>query len=191
MDAESTSPDENFAEEQRAALDAMKLPQAPVDRIVKEVLPAGFHAQKEVRVAFARALSIFIVCLGTSAQECAQQAKRKGIVLKDVSQAVAKMQLELPEIRSLVQNFKQAAAAEKAAAKTQRSAANTTANETIDADATTAELNDETAIADETNDEVEAPSERSEIERPAAHPIEHLDDTAEQPADVSMEDRTD
>ncbi|KAI6180313.1 DNA polymerase epsilon subunit 3 [Aphelenchoides besseyi] len=114
-----------FEHEQRQYAELLRLPQASIDRIVREVLPNGFHAQKEVRVAFARAVAVFILSIGSAAFEAAQQSKRKGIVQRDVTQALAKMQLNLPELKQLAQQFKQQMAAQKA----DTSAA--TANESI------------------------------------------------------------
>lgn len=37
---------EEFMEEQKRAAEAMRLPQAPIDRIIKEMLPNGMHASK-------------------------------------------------------------------------------------------------------------------------------------------------
>lgn len=35
-----------FMEEQKRAAEIMKLPQAPIDRIVREMLPPGIHVSK-------------------------------------------------------------------------------------------------------------------------------------------------
>jgi hypothetical protein len=47
-EVESTSEgmSKEMLEEQRQLAEAMRLPQAPIDRIVKEVLPPGMHASK-------------------------------------------------------------------------------------------------------------------------------------------------
>ncbi|KAI6231159.1 DNA polymerase epsilon subunit 3 [Aphelenchoides besseyi] len=112
IDVEADAASE-FEREQRDYAEVLRLPQAPIDRIVREVLPSGFHAQKEVRVAFARAVAVFILSVGSAAFDSAQQSKRKGIVQRDVTQALAKMQLNLPELKQLAQQFKQQTAAQK------------------------------------------------------------------------------
>lgn len=39
-------PSDEFMEEQKRAADAMKLPQAPIDRIIKEMLPPGMQCTR-------------------------------------------------------------------------------------------------------------------------------------------------
>ncbi|CAD5231714.1 unnamed protein product [Bursaphelenchus xylophilus] len=86
-------------------VEVLKLPQAPIDRIIKECLPAGFHASKETRTVFARAVAVFVLCLGTAASDNAKLGKRKTINVKDVKNALRMMRLDLPEIDELVERF--------------------------------------------------------------------------------------
>lgn len=51
---------------------------------------------------FARAVSVFVLCLGTASSENARSAKRKAIGLKDVRAALKSMNLMMPEIDVLV-----------------------------------------------------------------------------------------
>ncbi|KAI6190530.1 hypothetical protein M3Y97_00128000 [Aphelenchoides bicaudatus] len=150
-------PSDEFMEEQKRAADAMKLPQAPIDRIIKEMLPPGMQCTRETRAIFSRAVSVFIICLGTASHDSAVSAKRKGILEKDVLSALKKMHLNIPEITMLLENFKANAEQQKQAKAADSSKVNDTNAEEANVEETNVEeTNAEEANVEETNADEEA-----------------------------------
>lgn len=105
---------------------------------------------QETRAIFSRAVSVFIICLGTASHDSAVSAKRKGILEKDVLSALKKMHLNIPEITMLLENFKANAEQQKQAKAADSSKVNdTNAEETNVEETNVEETNVEETNADE------------------------------------------
>ncbi|XP_034946768.1 DNA polymerase epsilon subunit 3 [Chelonus insularis] len=89
-------------------LEDLNLPNAVVTRIIKEALPDGVTVGKEARVAVAKAASIFILYLTTSANTLAKKANRKTITGQDVLQAMEEIEFDrfINPLNEALSNFK-------------------------------------------------------------------------------------
>lgn len=72
----------------------LNLPASVVTRIIKESLPSNANVSKEARVAVAKAASIFVLYLTSTANNIATQAKRKTISGQDVLKALTESDFE-------------------------------------------------------------------------------------------------
>ncbi|KAK0181382.1 hypothetical protein PV327_003674 [Microctonus hyperodae] len=86
----------------------LNLPNAVVTRIIKEALPDGVTIGKEARVAIAKAASIFILYLTTSANTVAKKGNRKTITGADVIQAMEDIEFDrfIDSLKEALENFK-------------------------------------------------------------------------------------
>ncbi|KAK0078227.1 hypothetical protein PV325_002800 [Microctonus aethiopoides] len=86
----------------------LNLPNAVVTRIIKEALPDGVTVGKEARVAIAKAASIFILYLTTSANTVAKKGNRKTITGADVIQAMEDIEFDrfIDSLKEALENFK-------------------------------------------------------------------------------------
>ncbi|XP_011313919.1 DNA polymerase epsilon subunit 3 [Fopius arisanus] len=89
-------------------LEDLNLPNAVVTRIIKEALPDGVTVGKEARVAVAKAASIFILYLTTTANTIAKKGNRKTISGPDVLQAMEDIEFDrfIEPLREALENFK-------------------------------------------------------------------------------------
>jgi DNA polymerase epsilon subunit 3 len=65
-----------------------ELPLACVNRVLKAALPGNFSLTKETRLAFARAVGVFVFYLTHCASEVSRDSKRQTIVTNDVIKAL-------------------------------------------------------------------------------------------------------
>lgn len=72
----------------------MLLPNAVVQRIIKEALPAGINVGKEARETISRAASIFVLYLTSTARDQLQLRNQKTLTPADVTLALQKMEME-------------------------------------------------------------------------------------------------
>ncbi|KAL1117471.1 hypothetical protein AAG570_004796 [Ranatra chinensis] len=72
----------------------LNLPNAVVTRIMRECLPEGVSVAKEARTAVARAASVFVLYLTSSANSAAVQSSRKTIAANDVFKALEETNFE-------------------------------------------------------------------------------------------------
>ncbi|KAL7291497.1 DNA polymerase epsilon subunit 3 [Trichogramma pretiosum] len=89
-------------------LEDLNLPNAVVTRIVKEALPDGVTVAKEARAAVAKAASIFILYLTSSANVIAKKSNRKTVSGTDVIQAMEDIEFEqfVEPLNEALENFK-------------------------------------------------------------------------------------
>ncbi|XP_035725084.1 DNA polymerase epsilon subunit 3-like [Vespa mandarinia] len=89
-------------------LEDLNLPNAVVTRIIKEALPDGVTIGKDARTAIAKASSIFILYLTSSANIIAKKANRKTISGTDVIQAMADIDFDqfVDPLQESLENFK-------------------------------------------------------------------------------------
>ncbi|KAK2585091.1 hypothetical protein KPH14_008603 [Odynerus spinipes] len=89
-------------------LEDLNLPNAVITRIIKEALPDGVTIGKDARTAVAKASSIFILYLTSSANIIAKKANRKTISSTDVIQAMADIDFEqfVDPLQESLENFK-------------------------------------------------------------------------------------
>uniref|UniRef100_A0A1B6FF89 DNA polymerase epsilon subunit 3 n=1 Tax=Cuerna arida TaxID=1464854 RepID=A0A1B6FF89_9HEMI len=89
-------------------LEDLNLPIAVVARLVKEGLPEGVSVTKEAKTAVARAASVFVLYITSSANTIAMRNKRKTINSDDVLQAVVDTEYEWLEdpLKESLEDFK-------------------------------------------------------------------------------------
>ncbi|XP_046735098.1 DNA polymerase epsilon subunit 3 [Diprion similis] len=89
-------------------LEDLNLPNAVVTRIIKESLPDGVNIGKEARAAVAKAASIFILYITSTANTIAKKGKRKTISGTDVIQAIEEIEFDqfLEPLQEALENFK-------------------------------------------------------------------------------------
>ncbi|XP_015586095.1 DNA polymerase epsilon subunit 3 isoform X2 [Cephus cinctus] len=89
-------------------LEDLNLPNAVVTRIVKEALPNGVTIGKEARAAVAKAASIFILYLTSTANSIAKKGNRKTISGPDVIQAMEEIEFDqfIDHLQEALENFK-------------------------------------------------------------------------------------
>lgn len=75
-------------------LEDLNLPNAVVTRIIREALPDGITVAKEARAAVAKAASIFILYLTSSANMIAKKNNRKTISGPDVLAAIEEVEFD-------------------------------------------------------------------------------------------------
>lgn len=75
-------------------LEDLNLPNAVVARLIKDVLPDHTNIAKEARTAIARAASVFVLYLTSSANSVALKSNRKTINAQDVLQAIIDTEFE-------------------------------------------------------------------------------------------------
>lgn len=78
-------------------LEDLNLPISVIARLIKDALPEGTIVSKEARTAIARAASVFVLYLTSSANNVAIKGKRKTISGEDVFQAVVDTEFEMFE----------------------------------------------------------------------------------------------
>ncbi|KAG7211489.1 hypothetical protein KM043_010761 [Ampulex compressa] len=91
-------------------LEDLNLPNAVVTRIIKEALPDGVTIGKDARTAIAKASSIFILYLTSSANIIAKKGNRKTISGPDVIQAMTDIEFEqfIDPLQDSLENFRKA-----------------------------------------------------------------------------------
>lgn len=89
-------------------LEDLNLPNAVVTRIIKEALPDGISVGKEARLAVAKASSIFILYLTSTANSIAKKHNRKTISGSDVIQAIEDIEFDhfKSPLNDALENFK-------------------------------------------------------------------------------------
>ncbi|XP_011494509.1 PREDICTED: DNA polymerase epsilon subunit 3 [Ceratosolen solmsi marchali] len=89
-------------------LEDLNLPNAVVTRIVREALPDGVTVAKEARAAVAKAASIFILYLTSSANIIAKKSNRKTVSGQDVIQAMEDIEFDqfIAPLQEALENFK-------------------------------------------------------------------------------------
>jgi len=89
-------------------LEDLNLPNAVVTRIIKEALPDGVTVGKDARTAVAKAASIFILYLTSSANIVAKKGNRKTISGPDVMQAMIDIDFDqfIDPLQESLENFK-------------------------------------------------------------------------------------
>lgn len=89
-------------------LEDLNLPNTVVTRIMKEALPDKIAIGKDARVAVAKASSIFILYLTSTANSIAKKSNRKTISGSDVVQAIEDIEFEQfkPPLHEALENFK-------------------------------------------------------------------------------------
>ncbi|KAI4503885.1 hypothetical protein M0802_001288 [Mischocyttarus mexicanus] len=100
-------------------LEDLNLPNAVVTRIVKEALPDGVTIGKDARTAIAKASSIFILYVTSSANIIAKKANHKTISGADVLQAMADIDFDqfVDPLQESLENFKRTQKEKKDATK--------------------------------------------------------------------------
>lgn len=98
-------------------LEDLNLPNAVVTRIIKEALPDGVTVGKDARTAVAKAASIFILYLTSSANVIAKKGNRKTISGQDVIQAMMDIEFEqfVDSLQESLENFRKAQKEKKGA----------------------------------------------------------------------------
>lgn len=91
-------------------LEDLNLPNAVVTRIIKEALPDGVTVGKDARTAVAKAASIFILYLTSTANVIAKKGNRKTISGQDVIQAMTDIEFDqfVDPLQESLENFKKA-----------------------------------------------------------------------------------
>ncbi|EZA47092.1 hypothetical protein DMN91_004368 [Ooceraea biroi] len=89
-------------------LEDLNLPNAVVTRIIKEALPDGITIGKDARIAVAKAASIFILYLTSSANVIAKKGNRKTISGPDVIQAMVDIEFDqfVDTLQESLENFR-------------------------------------------------------------------------------------
>ncbi|XP_043474929.1 DNA polymerase epsilon subunit 3-like [Leptopilina heterotoma] len=89
-------------------LEDLNLPNAVVTRIIKEALPDGISVGKDARLAVAKASSIFILYLTSTANSIAKKHNRKTISGSDVIQAIEDIEFDQfkSPLNEALENFK-------------------------------------------------------------------------------------
>ncbi|CAG9854750.1 unnamed protein product [Phyllotreta striolata] len=75
-------------------LDDLNLPNASVQKIIKEVLPDSVNIGKDARSALSRAASVFVLYVTSQASNEAQKGNRKTLTPKDVMTALTELEFE-------------------------------------------------------------------------------------------------
>ncbi|KRT79900.1 hypothetical protein AMK59_7868 [Oryctes borbonicus] len=75
-------------------LEDLNLPNAPVQRIIKEVLPESVIIGKDVKAAVAKAASMFILYITSLSTQIAQKVNRKTLVAQDIFDALEEAEFE-------------------------------------------------------------------------------------------------
>ncbi|XP_033340251.1 DNA polymerase epsilon subunit 3 Chrac-14 [Megalopta genalis] len=91
-------------------LEDLNLPNAVVTRIIKEALPEGVTIAKDARIAVAKASSIFILYLTSSANIIAKKGNRKMLSAQDVLQAMNDVEFDqfIDPLHESLENFRKA-----------------------------------------------------------------------------------
>lgn len=69
-------------------LEDLNLPQASVQKIIKEALPDNVNIGKDVRAALSRAASMFILYITAQGTQIAQKSNRKTLTAQDMFEAL-------------------------------------------------------------------------------------------------------
>lgn len=69
-------------------IEDLNLPNSVITRLMKEGLPDGINIGRDARIAVARATSVFILFLTSSANSAAMSANRKTITANDIFKAL-------------------------------------------------------------------------------------------------------
>lgn len=103
-------------------LEDLNLPNAVVSRIVKEALPDGVTVGKEAKAAVAKAASIFILYLTSSANMIAKKSNRKTVSGQDVLQAMDNIEFGhfIDPLNEALENFKKTQKEKKDAAASKK-----------------------------------------------------------------------
>jgi len=72
----------------------LSLPNAVVQRIIKEAVPPGTIVAKDARLAISRATSLFVLYIGQAAMEFAIKNKRKTVKESDLIDALKEAEFE-------------------------------------------------------------------------------------------------
>ncbi|GJQ76834.1 putative sequence-specific DNA binding protein [Trypoxylus dichotomus] len=75
-------------------LEDLNLPNAPVQRIIKEVLPESVIIGKDVKAAVAKAASMFILYITSLSTQIAQKVNRKTLAAQDIFDALEEAEFE-------------------------------------------------------------------------------------------------
>ncbi|XP_025837025.1 DNA polymerase epsilon subunit 3 [Agrilus planipennis] len=96
-------------------IEDLNLPTAPIQRIIKEVLPSNINLSKDTKSSLARAASVFILYVTSHASQLAQKSNRKTMLGQDIIEALENLEFEelvdpvktsLDEYKSQVKNKK-------------------------------------------------------------------------------------
>ncbi|KAG5899789.1 hypothetical protein JTB14_006124 [Gonioctena quinquepunctata] len=75
-------------------LEDLNLPNASVQKIIKEALPDSVNIGKDARSALSRAASVFVLYVTSQASNEAQKNSRKTLIGKDVIKALEELEFE-------------------------------------------------------------------------------------------------
>lgn len=75
-------------------LEDVNLPNASVQRIIKEVLPDSLSVGKDVKAAVAKAASMFILYITSLSTQSAQKMNRKTLTAQDIFDALDEAEFE-------------------------------------------------------------------------------------------------
>lgn len=87
----------------------LNLPLANISRIIRDALPENVGMDRETRVAIARATSVFIMYLASTAAANAEKANHKTFTAADVFEAVDEMEFDtfLAPMRDALNAYRQ------------------------------------------------------------------------------------
>nr|CAI5838673.1 unnamed protein product [Callosobruchus analis] len=75
-------------------LEDLTLPNASVQKIIKEALPDNTNVGKDARLALSRAASVFVLYVTSQASNEAQKVNRKTLTKEDVINALKDLEFE-------------------------------------------------------------------------------------------------
>ncbi|OAF66518.1 DNA polymerase II subunit 3 [Intoshia linei] len=86
----------------------LNLPQACVNRIIKEAIPPNVHVSKEVKTVISKAASVFVLYTTACANNLAISNKRKTLLAKDIIEAMNGMNFStfVPELETSLKVFR-------------------------------------------------------------------------------------
>jgi len=186
--ATPTAPKTTGQKRERPADDAvvpvpedMALPGAAIMRIVKSKLPDGVMINKDAKVAFAKACSIFILYISTIASDVSKEGKRSTVTAQDVITALKDLEFDefVPNIEACLAAFREADKAKVLEATAKRMARVKASGGAADGDADA----DADADADGPDDDAAGEADEGAGEEEAAEDAEEQADGSDGEAD--------
>ncbi|KAJ8919791.1 hypothetical protein NQ315_006320 [Exocentrus adspersus] len=89
-------------------LEDLNLPNASVQKIIKEALPDNVNIGKDARSALSRAASVFVLYITSQASNEAQKADRKTLTGQDIIKALEELEFEnfIEPLQEVLKEFK-------------------------------------------------------------------------------------
>ncbi|VEN42045.1 unnamed protein product [Callosobruchus maculatus] len=117
-------------------LEDLTLPNASVQKIIKEALPDNTNVGKDARLALSRAASVFVLYVTSQASNEAQKVNRKTLTKEDVINALKDLEFEnfIEPLQTALEEYKNAKA-KKVANKSTEGATENSEGEEEDAEA--------------------------------------------------------